>query len=96
MSVEQSILEKLRILPPEKQQEVLDFAEFLTQKIERVPFTQDEIQSSSQDEISKSPLGQRLRAIRAKIVASGESLLTVSDIEQEMAEQRNRLKFVDE
>lgn len=31
-SLEQSILENLRQLPPEKQQEVLDFAEFLQQK----------------------------------------------------------------
>ncbi|WP_084555151.1 DUF2281 domain-containing protein [[Phormidium ambiguum] IAM M-71] len=33
MNIEESILEKLRILPIEKQREVLDFAEFLVQKI---------------------------------------------------------------
>lgn len=32
MNIEQAVLDKLRILPPEKQQEVLDFAEFLEQK----------------------------------------------------------------
>src|SRR5437763_3083795 len=32
MNNEQAILEKLRELPPEKQQEVLDFVEFLRQK----------------------------------------------------------------
>jgi len=32
MGLEQSVLEKLRVLPPEKQQEVLDFVEFLGQK----------------------------------------------------------------
>lgn len=31
-SIEQTVVEKLRALPPEKQQEVLDFAEFLEQK----------------------------------------------------------------
>jgi Protein of unknown function (DUF2281) len=31
-NLEQSILENLRQLPPEKQQEVLDFAEFLRKK----------------------------------------------------------------
>jgi hypothetical protein len=31
-TIEQSILEKLRALPPDKQQEVLDFAEFLEHK----------------------------------------------------------------
>lgn len=32
MSIEQNVLDKLRKLPPEKQQELLDFAEFLYQK----------------------------------------------------------------
>ena len=34
MTIEEAILEKLRGLPPVKQQEVLDFAEFLTAKPE--------------------------------------------------------------
>ncbi len=33
MNLEQAVLEKLRDLPPDKQQEVLDFAEFLHQKV---------------------------------------------------------------
>lgn len=32
MSIEQAVIEKLRTLPPDKQQQVLDFAEFLQQK----------------------------------------------------------------
>lgn len=32
-NLEQTLLETVRSLPPEKQQEVLDFAEFLRQKI---------------------------------------------------------------
>ena len=32
MSIEQTLLEKIRALPVEKQQEVLDFAEFLYQR----------------------------------------------------------------
>lgn len=32
MSIEQAVVEKLRTLPPDKQQEVLDFVEFLQQK----------------------------------------------------------------
>jgi Protein of unknown function (DUF2281) len=31
-TIEQSVLEKLRAMPPEKQQEVLDFVEFLGRK----------------------------------------------------------------
>ncbi|KOR35588.1 hypothetical protein AM228_17475 [Planktothricoides sp. SR001] len=33
MNLEQAVLDKLQTLPPDKQQEVLDFAEFLQQKI---------------------------------------------------------------
>jgi hypothetical protein len=32
MNLEQAVLDKLRTLPPDRQQEVLDFAEFLQQK----------------------------------------------------------------
>ena len=32
MTIEQAIVEKLRVLPVEKQQEVLDFVEFLQRK----------------------------------------------------------------
>ncbi|HJY82563.1 MAG TPA: DUF2281 domain-containing protein [Candidatus Binatia bacterium] len=32
MSIEQSVLEKMQTLPPDKQQEVLDFVEFLQHK----------------------------------------------------------------
>ena len=32
MTIEQQVLEKFRELPPEKQQEVLDFVDFLKQK----------------------------------------------------------------
>lgn len=32
MTIEQAILEKVRSLPPERQQQVLNFAEFLVQK----------------------------------------------------------------
>jgi hypothetical protein len=35
MPIDQAALEKLRALPPEKQQEVLDFVEFLEQKSAR-------------------------------------------------------------
>jgi hypothetical protein len=35
-----------------------------------------------------SPLGERLRAIRAKVVASGEPLLDEAALEAEIAERR--------
>lgn len=47
MNIEESILEKLRILPVEKQREVLDFAEFLVQKI---AVTDNSIKENLRDE----------------------------------------------
>jgi len=35
MSIEQMVIEKLRALPPDKQAEVLDFAEYLNRKSSR-------------------------------------------------------------
>ncbi|WP_008313237.1 DUF2281 domain-containing protein [Leptolyngbya sp. PCC 6406] len=37
ISLEQAVLDNLRQLPPEKQQQVLDFAEFLRQKNAALP-----------------------------------------------------------
>ena len=38
--------------------------------------------------VNKSQLGQRLRQIRAEIVASGEHLLTREELEKEIASRR--------
>lgn len=44
MSIEQIIVEKLRTLPPEKQQEALDFVEFLQTKTHKREFSHQEQQ----------------------------------------------------
>lgn len=72
MSPEQDLLTKWRSLPKEKQEEVADFVDFLYLKTSA----------------SKPPLGERLRQLRAKIVASGEPLLTPEEIEKEVASRR--------
>ncbi|HYX18646.1 MAG TPA: hypothetical protein VE944_30625 [Nostoc sp.] len=59
MSPEQELLTKWRSLPRDKQEEVLDFVEFLSLK----------------NSANKIPLGERLQQIRTKIVASGKHLL---------------------
>ncbi|NJL64464.1 MAG: DUF2281 domain-containing protein [Methylacidiphilales bacterium] len=79
MSPEQELLAKWRSLPKEKQEEVLDFVEFLHVK----------------NSVNKASLGENLRQIRAKIVASGESLLTQNEIEKEIASRRGGLRETD-
>jgi hypothetical protein len=75
MSPEQDLLTKWRSLPPDRQEEVLDFVEFLYVK----------------NSVDKSSLGERLRQLRAEIVASGEPLLTRDQVEQEIGSRRGGL-----
>jgi hypothetical protein len=90
-TAEQELLEKWRDLLPEQQQQVLDFAESLVQKTRQRPTAESPLQQERRDDRPNTPLGERLRAIRAKIVASGGQLLTVAELEQELAAERNRL-----
>ncbi len=82
MAVEKLLLSKWRELPPEKQQEVVDFVEFLHNRtiahLETEPLTS-----------ASSQLGQKLRQIRSKIVMAGEPLLqSWEDVEREVADRR--------
>lgn len=76
MSTEQELLTKWRSLPQDKQEEVLDFVEFLSLK-----------KSANQ-----TPLGERLQQIRTRIVASGKHLLDEDEIEKELASRRGGLQ----
>ena len=41
-------------------------------------------------DVAKTPLGKRLWELRQQAIAAGMKLLTTEEIEQEMAEQRDR------
>ncbi|MCC5669790.1 DUF2281 domain-containing protein [Nostoc sp. CHAB 5784] len=75
MSSEQELLTKWRSLPQEKQEEVLDFVEFLGLK----------------NSANKIPLGEHLQQIRNRIVASGKNLLDEDGIEKELVSARGGL-----
>lgn len=79
MSTEQELLSKWRSLPQDKQEEVLDFVEFLRLKTSA----------------NKTHLGEGLRQIRSKIVADGEPLLSRDEIEKEIASRRGGLQETD-
>jgi ATPase subunit of ABC transporter with duplicated ATPase domains len=98
MTLEQAILAQVRNLTPEEQQQVLDFAETLAHRQGASPAQVPEPVRSNASGSDDSPtrertlsLGQRLRALRAQIVASGEPLLTPEEIQHEISEQRERL-----
>ncbi|MEH2051296.1 hypothetical protein [Nostoc sp.] len=87
MNAEQELLQKWRFLPPDKQQQVLEFVEFLHLKT---------VNSQILTHGTKAQLGERLREIRAKIVASGEPLLSQDAIEKEIAIRRGGLQDIGE
>jgi hypothetical protein len=72
MTIEELLLEKWRILPSDRQQEVLALVDRLAMPS---PHTD-------------SPLGEKLRAIRSRIVESGIPLLNDDELEREIAERR--------
>lgn len=76
MSTEQELLTKWRSLPQDKQEEVLDFVEFIGLK----------------NSANKTPLGERLQQIRTRIVAYGKHLLDEDEIEKELASCRGGLQ----
>ena len=80
MISEQELLTKWRSLPQDKQEEVLKFVEFMQLKTT----------------VKKPPLGERLREIRSRIVASGKPLLNADEIEQELAIRRGGIQGTEE
>lgn len=71
-SLEQSILENLRQLPLEKQQEVLDFAEFLRQKLASVSTAQKQTLQA----IATLSLKERHKILAPSIAATVQDFLT--------------------
>jgi hypothetical protein len=88
MTTEQMLLIKWRSLPQEKQKQVLELIEaFYSEE------SQMDLIASYQP---KTPLGRKLKEIRAEIVASGETLLDWDDIERERAERQGGFQGDDE
>lgn len=74
INIEKAVLEKLRLLPREKQEEVLDFVQFLLYKAQ--PTKQFSISSKSSTSPTERPLfrGGLLRLLQTKpLSASSES-----------------------
>ncbi len=88
INIEQAVLNNLRMLPDEKQQEVLDFIQFLVQKTEQVKQSNSEatelcISSTTQpkkqlslQEIARLPVAERHQLLAPFIAATAEDFLT--------------------
>jgi hypothetical protein len=72
VNLEDNILVNLRQLPPEKQQEVLDFTEFLRQKTVSV----SSAHKPTLREIATMPLSERHKILASSIAATAQDFLT--------------------
>ena len=92
INFEQAVLENLRQLPREKQQEVLDFAQFLVQKADQkkqLPSESSESNSSSTTapslklslrEIASLPIAERHKILAPYMAATAEDFLTYPEL----------------
>ncbi len=87
MNNEQKLINKWRNLPPDKQEEVMNFIEFIELRTLQ-SHSALENQLTPDETKLKSNLGQRLREIRQEVVASGVHLLNTQEIEQERKERQ--------
>ena len=83
INFEQTVLDNLRLLPKEKQQEVLDFVQFLVQKnIQITPLSSDSsitepvVTLSSLQEIARLPVTERHQILAPFIPATAEDFLS--------------------
>lgn len=81
INIEQAILENLRNLSHDKQQEVLDFVEFLVQKTANRNQLANEALSQPQkrlslQEIARLPIAERHKILAPFIAATAEDFLT--------------------
>ena len=94
INFEQAVLENLRQLPREKQQEVLDFAQFLVQKAEQKKQLSSESSESNSSsttapslnlslrEIASLPIAERHKILAAFIPATAEDFLTYPELSE--------------
>ena len=92
INFEQAVLENLRQLPREKQQEVLEFAQFLVQKADhkkQLPSESSESNSSSTTqptlklslrEIASLPIAERHKILAPYMAATAEDFLTYPEL----------------
>ncbi len=87
INIERAILDNLRVLPNEKQQEVLDFVEFLVRKIRRseqvgseglndnILSTIQQKEQLSMQEIAKLPVKERHKILIPYIALTSEDFI---------------------
>ena len=69
---------------------VLILKQAILEKVRLLPPEQQPSAPEPTADVPKTPLGKRLWELRQQAIAAGMKLLTAEEIEQEIAEQRDR------
>jgi len=91
--LEQALLKHLRQLPPQQQQEVLNFAEFLRQKILSPPVAPTK---PSLQQLASLPLSQRHQALEPFITETAEDFRTDPELTEFAALDSEDWEFPDD
>jgi len=91
--LEQTLLDHLRQLPPERQQEVLDFAEFLRQKVLSPPAPPN---PPSLQQLASLPLSQRHQLLEPFIAETAEDFRTDPELTEFAALDSEDWEFPDD
>ncbi|MEQ9552505.1 MAG: hypothetical protein RIM23_23190 [Coleofasciculus sp. G3-WIS-01] len=83
--IERAVLNQLRILPLEKQQEVLDFVEFIGHKLgNKTPYSSSSVKLKQEhpclSEIAKLPIAERHKILASLIPATANDFLNDPDL----------------
>ena len=101
MSIVETVLRRIQILPPDKQQTVLDFIEFLVHGLQLDQAPQHDVYEKMEEKVEdtfvpQSPLGKKLYDIRQRAIHEEIQLLTDEEIDAEIANHRRHHIFYED
>ncbi|MEO0350158.1 MAG: hypothetical protein AAF282_08935 [Cyanobacteria bacterium P01_A01_bin.15] len=98
MNIVEAVVSKIQILPPDKQQVVLDLVDLLLQTFQREQAPVPTVEAVSDQVVEKnyiptSTLGKKLYEIRQRAIVENMAPMTVDAVNAEIAEHRRHRSF---
>ncbi len=98
MSILDTVLQRIQLLPVDKQRTVLDFIDFLVHGLQLDRSSRaDSTEGKANDTfVPRSPLGQKLYSIRQRAFSEGMQSANIEEINTEIADhRRHHLSYED-
>ena len=98
MSILDTVLQRIQLLPVDKQRTVLDFIDFLVHGLQLDRSSKaDTLDDKAEDTfIPQSPLGQKLYGIRQKAISEGIQPVSIEEINTEISDHRRHHIFYED